>query len=50
MLIQKSVPAGLREEQNIELTGINRVTLRAEWRSSGAVQSKQIEFYVYRNG
>jgi len=50
VLIQRSVPAGLKVEQNIELTGINLVSLRAEWRSNGAVQSKKIEFYVYRNG
>ena len=50
VLIQKSVPAGLKVETNIELIGINLVTLRAEWRSNGAPQSKKIEFYVYRNG
>jgi hypothetical protein len=50
VLIQRSVPAGLKEETNIELIGINLVTLRAEWRSNGAVQSKKVEFYVYRNG
>jgi hypothetical protein len=50
VLIQRCVPAGLKVEQNIELTGINLVTLRAEWRSGGGVQSKQIQFYVYRGG
>jgi hypothetical protein len=50
VLIQKSVPAGLKVEQNIELSGINLVTLRAEWRSGGVAQSKNIEFYVYRGG
>jgi len=49
-LIQKSVPAGLKGEKDVELTGINRVTLSAEWTRGGAAQVKKIEFYVYRQG
>lgn len=50
VLIQKSRPAGLKTDENTELSGINLVTLRVEWKRNGAVQSKKIEFYVYRNG
>ncbi len=49
-LIQKSVPAGLKDEKNLELSGVNRVTLSAEWERGGVAQSKKIEFYVYRAG
>ena len=49
-LIQKSTPAGLKGENDIELTGINVVTLRAEWKRNGVAQSKKLEFYVYRGG
>lgn len=48
-LVQKSVPSGLKEE-NIELGGINLVTLIAQWTRSGVAQSKQLQFYVYRPG
>ena len=50
MLIQKSAPAGLKNEQNIEMNGINLVTLTAQWMRAGVLQSKKIEFYVYRLG
>ena len=46
-LIQKSSPAGL-EENNAELSGVNRVILTATWIRDGVDQSEQIEFYVYR--
>ena len=46
-LIQKSVPAELKEN-NVDLIGINRVTLLAEWQRSGINQTQRIEFYVYR--
>ena len=49
-LIQKSGPANLTEPGNTVLTGINLVTLTALWQHSGVVQSKQIQFYVYRSG
>ena len=48
LLIQKSVPAALKIEDNTELTGINLVTLRADWKRSGLAQSRKVEFYVYR--
>ena len=50
VLFQKSAPAGLKVEENIELAGVNRVTLRADWKRNGVVQSKTIQFYVFRNG
>jgi len=50
VLVQRSAPAGLMVEQNTELTGLNLVTLRAEWKRNGVAQSKKIEFYVYRSG
>ena len=46
-LIQKSVPAALKEN-DVDLLGINRVTLLAEWQRSGINQTQRIEFYVYR--
>jgi hypothetical protein len=47
-LIQKSAPADLTEPGNIQLSGINLVTLSAQWMQGGITQSKQIKFYVYR--
>jgi hypothetical protein len=49
-LIQKSKPAGLKQEEGIELGGLSRVQLTAEWSRSGVKQSRQIAFYVYRAG
>lgn len=49
-LIQKSAPAGLKNEKDIEMNGINLVTLTAQWLRGGLQQSKKIEFYVYRAG
>jgi hypothetical protein len=49
-LIQKSKPAGLKQEEGIELGGLSRVQLTAEWAHSGIKQSRQLEFYVYRAG
>ena len=50
LLVQRSGPAGLKGENNTELNGINIVTLRAEWKRNGVVQSRKIEFYVFRGG
>lgn len=47
-LIQKNVPAVLTEPGNVQLSGINLVTLTAQWMRGGITQSKQIRFYVYR--
>src|SRR5947199_2511352 len=47
-LIQQNVPAGLTEPGNVQLSGINLVTLTAQWMRGGTRQSKQISFYVYR--
>ena len=48
-LIQKTAPAGMKEG-NIELSGINLVTLTAKWTRGGVAQSRQLQFYVYRVG
>jgi Tfp pilus assembly protein PilV len=48
-LVQRCVPAGLKDEKDLEVNGINRVTLSAEWTRDGIAQSKKIEFYVYRS-
>ena len=48
-LIQKSTAAGMKEG-NIELSGINLVTLTAKWTNGGVAQSRQLQFYVYRVG
>jgi hypothetical protein len=47
-LIQKSAPSGLKEN-DVDLVGINRVTLLAEWERGGINQTQRIEFYVYRH-
>jgi hypothetical protein len=49
-LVQKSAPAGLKQEEGIELGGLRLVLLTAEWSRGGIKQSKQISFYVYRAG
>ncbi|MDQ3117355.1 MAG: hypothetical protein M3Q86_12230 [Verrucomicrobiota bacterium] len=49
-LIQKSVPQEIVDEDNTIITGITRVTLRAEWFRQGTTQNKQLVFYVYRAG
>jgi hypothetical protein len=50
LLVQNSVPAGLKGENDTELTGINLVTLRADWKRNGVLHSRKIEFYVFRQG
>jgi hypothetical protein len=49
-LIQSSGPAELKDNKDLELGGINLVTLTAEWTRGRNIQSKRIEFYVYRPG
>ena len=49
-IVQKSVAAGLKGEKDLELGGINRITLTAEWTRGGVPQSRKVEFYVYRAG
>ena len=49
-VVQKSTPAGLEDDQKLEIAGINRVSLTAEWARGGVAQSRHIEFYVYRGG
>ena len=50
LLVQRSVAAGLKTEDNIELSGINLITLSAQWKRNGIAQSRRVQFYVYRNG
>jgi Tfp pilus assembly protein PilV len=47
-LIQRSAPEQMVDQDNTIITGINRVTLRAEWSREGTKQIKQLVFYVYR--
>lgn len=47
---QKAVPAGLKDEKEVELTGISNVILTAQWTRGGGQQSRRLEFYVYRAG
>jgi hypothetical protein len=49
-LIQKSVPAELKDDKGLEMGGIIRVTLSVEWTRGRQAQSKKIEFYVNRTG
>lgn len=50
ILVQQSVPAGLKGENNTELTGINLITLTAQWKRGGVQQSRKVAFYIYRSG
>jgi Tfp pilus assembly protein PilV len=50
LLVQRSAPAPLQTDDNTTLTGINLVTLTAQWKRNGTDQTRQIQFYVYRNG
>jgi hypothetical protein len=49
-LIQKAGPAGLRDDQDLEMSGITRVVLTVEWGRGRQLQSRKVEFYVYRQG
>jgi Tfp pilus assembly protein PilV len=49
-LIQTSVDAGLKDENDAQISSLHRVTLTARWKRAGVDQSEQIEFYVYRPG
>ena len=49
-LVQKSEPANLKDEDDLELPGIQLVTLTARWMQRGMQQSRKLEFYVYRAG
>jgi Tfp pilus assembly protein PilV len=49
-LKEKTVPAGLKNDKNVELYGINKVTLTAEWSRGNVAQTQQLVFYVYRGG
>ena len=49
ILTQKAAPAPLTEPDNTLINGINLVTLTARWEHAGVLQSKQIQFYVYRS-
>jgi len=48
VVVQKSVPTQLKGPDNLEYNGMNLVTLTAQWKRGGAQQSRQIQFYVYR--
>jgi Tfp pilus assembly protein PilV len=50
VLVQKSVPTPIKGENNAEITGINLVTLSAEWKRNGVARARKIQFYVYRAG
>lgn len=49
-LIQKAAPANLKDDQDVELPGIQTVTLTAHWTQRGVQQARQLQFYVYRAG
>lgn len=49
-LVQKTRPAPLKTDQNVEISGLNEVTLTANWSRGGIDQAKELRFYVYRAG
>jgi hypothetical protein len=50
LLAQRCAPATLKIDQNTELNGLNLITLTAQWKRGGALQSRRIQFYVFRQG
>jgi len=48
LLRQRSQPAPLKGENDLVINGINLVSLTAEWKRGGVLQSRTIRFYVYR--
>ncbi|HEV2803971.1 MAG TPA: hypothetical protein VGW57_03470 [Chthoniobacterales bacterium] len=50
LVVQRSSPAALKIDANTETNGINLVTLTAQWKRAGALQSRRIQFYVFRQG
>ena len=48
VLVQRSGPATIKLDANTEVSGVNLVTLTAQWRRGGVDQSRRIQFYVYR--
>jgi Tfp pilus assembly protein PilV len=49
-LRQVSTPADLKDEKDLQVGGIHRVALIAEWSRNGVAQTRRLEFYVYRAG
>lgn len=49
-LIEKATMEQLEEPDHTLVSGIRRVTLRAEWVRGGVQLNKQLVFYVYRAG
>ncbi|MBV9127656.1 MAG: hypothetical protein JO117_06160 [Verrucomicrobia bacterium] len=49
-LIETRRPADLRNERGEALAGLFEITLRAEWKSRGATQSRETKFYLLREG
>ncbi len=49
-VIQKTVPAELKTEKQVDVVGIRHVTLTAEWSRNGIPHNRKVEFYVYRAG
>ena len=50
VLVQRTVPAALKSDENTVLNGVNLVALSAEWKRNGVAQARKIQFYVYRPG
>src|SRR5207244_13188559 len=50
ILHQKTEAAALTEPDNTLITGMNIVTLTANWGHAGVPESRQVQFYVYRSG
>jgi len=48
VLVQRTVPATLKADENSDVNGINLVTLTAQWKRGGVDQARKIQFYVYR--
>lgn len=48
VLVQRTVPATLKADENSDVNGINLVTLTAQWKRGGVDQARRIQFYVYR--
>jgi len=49
-MVEKRKAIEFKNEENVIMSGLNQVTLTAEWESNGAPTSRTITFYLLRGG
>lgn len=50
VIIEKRRALELKNEENAIMSGLNQVTLTAEWQSDGETKSRTLTFYLLRGG